>query len=168
MMRGGGAMRLLTILAVGAALMAPMPGVAAPSLGAKAIQAEIQAKGPKTVVAGLRAGPAPQWDQVLDKIGLGGADWLALAADLLSGTDAATTEGVFGALSDALSNNPRAVLAMLGPDAGIADVCFDRQIEPTPARHQAFIAKTRAALLTVKAPELRPKRDACLAKMGSE
>ncbi len=167
MVRGDGAMRLLTILAVGVALAAPVLGAAATPPGAKAIQAEIQAKGAKAVVADLRAGPSPQWDQVLNKISLGGADWLALASDLLSATDAGATEGVFGALSDALSNNPRAVLAMLGPDAGIADVCLDRQIEPTPAKHQAFITRTRAALLTVKAAELRPKRDACLAKMGN-
>jgi hypothetical protein len=166
-------MKFLTILAMGVALAAPI--VAAPSLGvaatppgAKTLQAEIQAKGAKAVVAELRAGPSPQWEPVLNKISLGGADWLALAGDLLSGTDAATTQGVFGALSEALSNNPRAILAMLGPDAGVADVCIDRQIEPTPARRQAFIARTRAALLTVKAEGLRPKRDACLAKMGSE
>ena len=68
----------------------------------------------------------------------------------------------------ALQNNPKAVLAMLGPDVAIADVCFDRQIEPTPTQHQAYITRARAALLSVKSPELRPKRDACLAKMGSE
>ena len=166
-------MKFLTILAMGVALAAaslavPGLGVAATPPGAKALQAEIQAKGAKAVVAELRAGPSPQWEPVLNKIGLGGADWLALASDLLAGTDAATAEGVFSALSDALSNNPRSILAMLGPDAGIADVCLDRQIEPTPAQHKAFIARTRAALLTVKAEGLRPKRDACLAKMGSD
>ena len=159
-------MKLSTLLAM-AAILGPALSVAATPTAVKALRADIQVRGAKTVVAELRAGAAPQWDQVLGKIAQGGPDWLGAAGDLLGGTDAAAAEGVYGALSNALAANPAAVLIMLGPEAGIADVCFDRQIEPTPAQHQAFITRTRAALLTVKSPELRPKRDACLAKMGN-
>jgi len=159
-------MTLRALLAVTTMLVPTLASAATP-LVTKAIEAEIQAKGAKAAVAELHAGPAPQWDQVLARVTQGGADWLQLATELLGGTDAADTEGLHGALSSALQNNPAAVLAMLGPEVGIADVCFDRQIEPTDARHQAFIARTRAALLTVKSAELRPKRDACLAKLGS-
>jgi len=159
-------MTLRALLAV-AVILTPSLALATRPLVAKAIEAEIQAKGAKAAVADLHGGPTSQWDQVLARVRQGGGDWLQVATELLPGTDAADTEGLHAALSSALQNNPAAVLALLGPEAGIADVCFDRQIEPTGAQHQAFIARARAALLTVKSAELRPKRDACLAQLGS-
>ncbi len=111
-----------------------------------------------------------QMDGVLDAIGSGDPEWIALAPLLAPGTDGADGEGFGIELATALPINPAAVLRIATPGNGILGllrVCGVPFIESTPASDKSYVKQATAAVAEVSDPALKTLRDQCLAQLRS-
>src|ERR1700686_361185 len=80
----------------------------------QSVELEIRTLGAKAVVDKLNSGRRPRnWDLVLDRIGSGAAEGLAVAKELVPGTDAGTSTGLRVTLAKALPKNPGDVLRLI-------------------------------------------------------
>jgi hypothetical protein len=107
-----------------------------------------------------------QYDEIMDKMGGGQSEWIALAPALAEGTDADTSEELSISLALALPINPEAVLQVLtikgtSPLAAQA-VCSAPFIEDTVADIPAYIKKAEGAVKTAKATDVREQQAVCL------
>lgn len=157
-------LHVIAWLAIAAAGAVSIPTAAAPArrpaLGCSALSREVGREGASAVVSRLRSEGG--WDRVLDRIGQGSAECVRLAGALKPGADAATSEGLRIALSDALQTNPAAVLQFGEAAWPLREICRDNHIEPTAAKARRFHVRAAAALSRVHAPGLAGRRDACL------
>ncbi len=140
--------------------------LAAARLTPETIAADIAAHGADNVVAKLAK--TGDYDRVLDHIGKGEAQWVALAPKLAPGTDAGWAEALVISLAFALPKNPQAVLALLiGKDAfQVDDVCGAPFIEGTVKDVPGYIRRAKAAVAKVTDPSLQSARAACLAALA--
>jgi hypothetical protein len=145
-----------TILIVGS--------VSAEMLTAGSIEARIRAQGVKLVVAEFVKQPA-QWEQVLNRVQSGDPAWLQVAVVMKAGTDGGLTASLDQAVSLAIQNNPTGVLELTPKGFSIGTICQDRQIEPTPQQHAAFLLHTRAALEKISRKDLVAAKKACLSEL---
>ena len=158
-------MRLL--LASMVALL-PTAGQAALTPSPQAIRTQIRHVGPKATVT--RLDNDGNMDRVLDAIGTGNPQWIALAPLLAPGTDGADGEGLGIGLATALPINPSAVLRVAEPGHGVLGllrVCGVPFIETTPESNEAYVKRTTAALAKLTDETLRTSRDQCLARLRS-
>lgn len=136
---------------------------AAPPPTTAALAARLDRAGATATVRELN--DEDRFDAVLDRIGQGSADWIALAPRLAPGTDAAAAEGLGIALAHALPLNPVAVLRATGVDddgaVGIKRVCSIPFIETSPSYNGAYARRALAALSAVRETALLSKRDEC-------
>ena len=142
---------------------------------ASALNAEIDAKGPKEVVARLSAGhPGPDeqndWSRVTNQMALGRAAYIKLAPKLAPGTDAGTAEELEISLASALLKAPMTVLGVIDlkdePLLGVSRVCGAPFIEGTITDLPGYRRRAKAAVSKVRAPELRVAKNACLTALG--
>ncbi len=146
------------------AVVAIASASAAP-LSPEAIAHDIDLHGARAVVQRLwRNG---DYERLMDRIDAGDARFIALAPKLAPGTDAGTAEELPIALAFALPRNPRAVLAVLGPNRfPVADVCSAPFIEDTVKDIPAYIRRAQRAVSAVDDPKLATVRDACLVQLA--
>ena len=144
------------VLTLGAA---PAPNAAL----LKAIQGDLTAKGPAAVLKTYFNCDGGKGYALVET---GDAAAVALAARLMKGADACYAEGVGSSLGVAMSRNPTAVLPLVNSGVGLAaaQICLPfLSAEDPPAKTQAALARTRAALAKVTAPALARQKAACLA-----
>jgi hypothetical protein len=138
--------------------------VSAETPSANSIEARIRAQGVKAVIAGFVKEPA-QWEQVLNHVQSGDPAWLQVAVDMKAGTDGGLTASLDQAVSLAIQNNPAGVLELSSKGFSLGTICQDRQIEPTPQQHAAFLLHTRAALEKISRKDLLASKKACLSEL---
>jgi len=154
----------IALLAAALALIAT-PTLAA-ELTATQLTRQLQAEGPKATVQQLWNSGA--YDSVLNHVASGDPAWIALAARLASGADAAASESLTIALAEALPKNPGAVLAILGPAVTAlspARVCGAPFIEMAAPDLRNYLSQTRTSVSAVSTPALGSSRAACLAAL---
>ena len=112
-----------------------------------AIRDQIRHAGPKATVTRLDSDG--NMDRVLDAIGTGNPQWIALTPLLAPGTDGADGEGLGIGLATALPINPSAVLRVAEPGNGVLGllrVCGVPFIETTPESNETYVKRATAAL----------------------
>ena len=103
---------------------------------------------------------------MLEHIGRGSNDWVALATRLAPGTDAASAEGLGIALARALPVNAAAVLRASSTQDGpvaVKRVCSIPFIETTRSYNATYTRRALSALGQVHDASLQTKRDQCRA-----
>jgi hypothetical protein len=126
------------------------------------VSAAIERQGAATFLASLSADDT---DRLMDKIGSGRSEWIALAPKLAEGADAGNAEGLGIELAYALPKNPRAVLSVVDPLEGdghileISRVCGIPFIETVPAGYKV---KALRAVRSVTDPRLRDVKARCI------
>ena len=111
-------------------------------------------------------------DYMLDQIGRGKSEWIALATRIAPGTDASASEGLGISLARALPRNPSAVLRVVDladEDGvlGVSRVCGVPFIEVTRAYNAAYERRAIPAVSRVLDPALAAARAKCLARLKS-
>ena len=132
------------------------------------VSAILDEQGAQAIEA-MATAPAPnRWNTVLRGIASGEPGWLAIAPTIMAGADGGNGEEVSMALTDALTTNPEAALALIAaqPDGG-AGYCADPGYETPAEQVRAFYAAARASVESVTDPELQPAKAACLAELRS-
>ncbi len=148
-----------------AALAATSATIPLTPLTPSVLQSEIRGHGAKPVVDQLFETQA--WWRVTRNIGAGKTDWIALAPDLATGTDAATSETLGISLAEALPKSPHAVLAVLelGGDASplfVGRVCSAPFLEDTARHQRLYKAEALHAVSAVADAQLSNVKAACL------
>ena len=128
---------------------------------ARQINAEIDGKGAKTVIAALDRDQA-RFGKVGDAIATADPVWLTIALRLRAGSDAGTGETLSYALARALPNAPERVLALTGHSYTVGDLCTSPFIEAAPGVAKAYEAKALAALQSVTDPALQTTEAECI------
>lgn len=121
----------------------------------------IQKYGPRNVVNQLNKGEGQDWLQIEAYISNGDAQWIALASELYSGTDASTSEGLILALAEALPKNPGAVLKLENTVISLKRICSLPFIEPEDAFIERYVVDTMTALDSVQDSALRRAAQTC-------
>ena len=159
--------RALALVAI--AVASVRAHAAAPPPEAHAIADRLRVVGAKATVAELD--DKEQLDAVLDRIGQGSAAWIALAPDLATGTDGASSEGLAIELARALPRNPLAVLRVASSSessvVGIKKICGLPFIEATIVSNTIYRRKALAAVSKVHDLSLKVKRNQCLDRLKS-
>jgi len=132
--------------------------VRAEDLDATLLTKEISKKGAKAVIARLIAdNDMTQFEKVCDKIESGNKAWLDVAKLLLSGSDAATTEGLVYSISRALPKSPRHVLKLIAESKRnqswsltVKNTCISTYSEPNTGVSEKFLADSEEALKSLK------------------
>lgn len=132
----------------------------------KALSSEIDSQGAASVIKRLNSGNGEAWRHVIRKIKSGSPAWLEIAGKLLTSTDAGRTSDLYFALSLALTQNPTAVLSMVGPALPVEKVCSVPYIEPDEKTIRSHQAKVRAALQKVTSDKLATQKKDCLNSIG--
>lgn len=128
---------------------------------AKQINAEIDGKGAKAVIAALDRDQA-RFGKVGDAIATADPVWLTIALRLRAGSDAGTGEALSQSLARALPNAPERVLALAGHGYSVGNLCTSPFIEPAPGIAEAYEAKALAALQSVTDPALKTTVEECI------
>ena len=105
---------------------------------------------------------------IFNKVASGDEEWIhALVTYVSPGTDASASTEVMVTLARALSNNPKAILALdkktIAPS--LYNICGLPFIEPEYEFIKAHGKKTLKALRQVDDPELLDSRDACIRRL---
>lgn len=142
---------------------------------AEELKAAIDREGAKTVLwQGLWSGDGGKvFDSLTGQIRSGDAQWLRLAARLRAVSDAAASELLDGAMSDALPRAPGRVLRVitLSDDPGgfsLGSICSGRFLVregDAPETVLRWYENSERALLAFRAAEVEAKRTACLAEV---
>lgn len=133
-----------------------------PPLEAKGLQSYIDEKGAGNVVKQLTQGDESQWRRVIRKIDSGSPEWLEVAKKLLGATDAGATEDLYASLAIALTHNPNGVLALVGTNLPLDQVCTVPFVEASDKKVKEHQLKVRNALRGVTSPALAAKKRDCL------
>lgn len=128
---------------------------------AQQINAEIDGKGAKAVIAALDQDPV-RFGKVGDAIATADPVWLTIALRLRAGSDAGTGEALSQSLARALPNAPERVLALAGHGYSVGNLCSSPFIEPAPGVAEAYEAKALAALQSVTDPTLKTTVEECI------
>ena len=155
---------------LGLGLVCSFSSYARVPLSAHDVQERIGSEGAKATVAYLDQ--ANEWDAVVERIGKGDSEWIAVAAQLATGTDAGDSEDLGISLAQALPHNPLAVLQVMdivdeSGVVGVDRVCGVPFIETTRAFNKAYLRRAIPAVSHVQAADLIAKRDKCLARLKS-
>src|ERR1700749_1434235 len=142
-------------------VMAVMPAMGAERLTPSSIRADIARHGAAAVVD--RLWKSGDYDRIMEKVGEGSDEWLALVPLLGPGADAGAAEDLPIALAYALPNNPRGVLMILRGKNGFSvdEVCGAPFIEPTREQLQNWFARSRKALETMNDKKLQTMKEKC-------
>ncbi|HEX7800564.1 MAG TPA: hypothetical protein VF402_09460 [Asticcacaulis sp.] len=132
------------------------------AVSCQAVADEVSRKGADATVRDLTSRTNGDWDQFIRQVGAGRAECVQAAAAVAPGADAGNHEGIIYGLSQALRENPKAVLMVSGGRISLENVCSDRAIEDSDAQHKAFMQRAAASVAQIREPSLRVKRDACL------
>jgi hypothetical protein len=136
-------------------------------LTARQVAIEIKAHGAREAIATLAAND--QWDTVTAHIVNGETEWIALAPQLASGSDAGSAEDLGIALAYALPKQPAAVLRVIdpanGPVTGTDRVCGMPFIEDSVEDLPAYRRQARAALEAITDPTLQKAKQGCIAAL---
>lgn len=131
----------------------------------KTLMAQIKAEGAKVVLKRLWHDNAA-FDALCAAIETGDPAWLEIAERLRPASDAGITLSINYSVARALPKAPERVLALVGKEFRIDDICTSPFIEPKPGVAQDYQKRTIAALRKVSAPELLKLRDQCLARIS--
>ena len=138
-------------------------GAAAPSIApsVQAVTEKLERDGPKRTVDALAAGDGAAWRAVVRGVARADPRWLALSVQLAPGTDAATSEELHAAFSDALAVAPARVLPLAPSAIALDRLCSVPLIEPTPAQVSGYRRAREMALAGVRSPALGAKAAEC-------
>ncbi len=169
-------MRRLTALASVACIFAASSGAARAEAGRTEpisvgrIERLIAAKGAKAAVAQLNE--SSEYEDVLDQIGWGKGEWIALAPRLVPGVDASDAEELDIRLADALPRNPTAVLRVLHLNSEsvllrVDHVCSSPFVYRSLASYAAYKRRPIRAVSRVRDPALKARQEKCFARLRS-
>lgn len=102
-------------------------------------------------------------EQLLAGVSSGATAWLDIAQILKPVSDAGSSEGLNIATAEALPQNVKGVLALLGKDFPLDRVCSIPFIEPSDARIAKYFKKAEAALTKNTDPNQKEVTAQCLA-----
>lgn len=131
---------------------------------AEALLQRIHKEGAAPVVRALVADQA-RWDSVMSQVARGEAAWIDVAVALRKASDAGASSELQSALFLALGKGPNQVLQR-ADDSLLSAVCAGRVDPPEPYDAAvAEIRRVRAAVESVKTPDLGAKKQMCVAKL---
>lgn len=128
---------------------------------AKQINAEIDGKGARAVIAALGQDQA-RFGKVGEAIATADPVWLTIALRLRAGSDAGAGKALSQSLALALPNAPERVLALASHGYSVGNLCTSPFIEPAPGIAEAYEAKALAALQSVTDPALKTTVEECI------
>jgi hypothetical protein len=111
-----------------------------------------------------------EWRQLLTAVATGDEQWLKVAVDLYSGTDAGTTTQLLNSIGEALEHQPRAVLEIASPALRIKDICGAPDVDDK--RYDSYslatkaIKKRKKMLGTITDPHLAGVRNQCISQLN--
>lgn len=125
---------------------------------------DVERRGARTVVQDLCENEL-RWQELLKLVSSGTPEWLAVAASLRHGSDAACSETLEIAVFFALGDAPAETLKLLSKERfSVLGVCSSNFLTDTPADQTALsmIDKRIAALKAIQDPGLAATRDRCI------
>ena len=123
------------------------------------IDGEIESHGARTTIEKLQGSQA--WEESLQRIEEGDAEWLELAARLKTGADASSAVELDFSVARALKNNPQGVLKLLEGPFEAADVCTIPYIEASREVEMQHLNDVDRALREVTDEALAGPRGRC-------
>jgi hypothetical protein len=155
------------MIAVSLALALIVGAPQAMHVSSEEVRTSIAEKGARATLRALLA-DEERWDQLIGEIGSGKSDWLEVAVQLRTVSDAHATETLDMALQEALPANPTGVLNLVRRGAFTAhEVCgmygFGQIEDERPVSELVLLVDRRIAAVSVIAkPELAATRNHCL------
>jgi hypothetical protein len=134
------------------------------------VQSLIAAQGARQALSVVLADDVA-WDSLLEQVGTGTREWLAVAAQLRPVSDAHASETLDMAIQEALPHNAAGVLALVAAGVfsaeGACGMYGFGQIEDERPVLQVLglVDKRIVAVTAIKAAKLAPARDACLGSL---
>jgi hypothetical protein len=134
------------------------------SLNAVSLSADIDKRGADAVFAELSQGE--RWDELIKKVEGGQTQWLQIAVQLRSASDATASTLLSVAAGVALARAPRQVLSVVVPSLPVEEVCglpdvsdlrFDTKVKATQ-----YLDARMSAVAQLTQPSLSQLRSACL------
>lgn len=130
----------------------------------------IESRGARSTI--LYLNKVDELDYLLDQVGKGKSEWIAIAPRIAPGTDAAVAEGLGISLARALPRNPLAVLRVVdlaNEDGvlGVNRVCGVPFIETTRAYNNAYKRRAIPAVSRVQDFTVATARAKCLSRLKS-
>ena len=130
------------------------------------LRAEIAAHGARAVVDRLWNIPSDRtgegWLGLEQHVAGGSEEWLVIAGELATVTDAGASHGLIIALHHALAKNPQGVLHLTSRlPFTIESICSDGNDEEAPRQAARELRAALSAIEQVTTPELRVQRDQC-------
>ena len=103
------------------------------AVSCQAVADEVGRKGADATVRDLTSRTNGDWDQFIRQVGAGRAECVQAAAAVAPAADAGNHEGIIYGLSQALRENPKAVLMVSGGRISLENICSDA-LSKTPTR----------------------------------
>lgn len=135
----------------------------------EAVEASLRSAGPRATLA-THFNCAQHQGSAYEAIASGSPQWIALAERMLAHSDACYTEGILGALGQAMQKAPRQVLPLVGKTRVLAAeaICLPFISDEIPVKAQvAAVARSRGAIQGVRDEPLKVQREACLRFIGT-
>jgi hypothetical protein len=139
--------------------------LATDAMTSTAVMEKIKNKGAGATLRALYESNA-QWSALLVGISSGKKEWLAIATQLKSVSDAGASEQLTLAVGEALEHQPNNVLTYTVPRFTISDICSGPDVDDTRFNSlqlaMAAIERRQQMLRSVKNESLARLRDECL------
>jgi hypothetical protein len=148
------------------ALAAASPPVTPEKATAQSILDEVKARGPKVALHEYTSTAVKKWHYILSQVETGDTQWLLVADQLHTASDASYSEDLEFAVATALPKNPKGVLRL--SNFKLSQVCDVPYLEPTPRVVHSFQTKASAALATVTDSDLQGKKKQCQSILMSQ
>jgi hypothetical protein len=152
-----------------AAILCPTLAVAQPSITTDSVAHRIATTGAKKTVDAMYQN-GKEWHQFLSAVAAGDEQWIKVAVQLRSGTDAGTTTQLLNSIGEALEHQPQTVLENVIPVLAIADICGAPDVDDK--RYDSYslsthaIEKRKKMLRNITDPVLVEVRDKCIKQLN--
>ncbi len=160
-------MHITTILF--AAILWPTLAMAQPTISADSIAQRITVDGAERTVGAMYQN-GKEWRQFLTAVAAGDEQWLKVAVQLRSGTDAGTTTQLLNSIGEALEHQPQTVLEIVSPALGMAGICGAPDVDDK--RYDSYSLSTKAIekrkkkLGAITDPVFAEVRDQCIKQLN--
>jgi hypothetical protein len=162
------ATKQLALLFILCFLAVPTLAQSEPPLTAAIVSEQIHTLGARHALWAI-FNDAPKWSQFLGGVATGSKEWLAIAVQLHSVSDAGSSEGLELAVGEALDHHPENVLSLVVPTLDVSGVCsgpdVDDQRFDSYKLSMAEIAHRQRMVRAMRDPKFAKLRDACVSTL---
>jgi hypothetical protein len=152
-----------------AVILWPTLVMAQPTISTDSVAQRIAIDGAKKTVDAMYQN-GMEWRQLLTAVATGDEQWLRVAVQLYSGTDAGTTSQLRNSIGEALEHQPQTVLKIVNPALGISGICEAPDVDDK--RYDSYSLSTKAIekrkkmLGAITDPLLAGVRDQCIKELN--